>query len=144
MIILVGASGSGKSTYAQTHFPDYLHCSTDNFLLENGVYVWKAEKLGWAHRQCLEMAQRAVYGGQSVVIDNTNTRARERRDYLRLAEKAGTEVEIHVLPWKPEYMDRNVHGATEETVQRQLSRIDLDLGWIYDSKSNKLREIGNE
>lgn len=141
MIILVGASGSGKSTYIQNHYPGFVVCSADNFMMVDGEYKWSADKLASAHQQCFAQARRALEAGASVGIDNTNTRAKERQQYLDLAKQLGVEVEIHCLPWKPEYLARNVHGVSPDNVQRQVDRIDLDTGWVYDQDSDKLRGI---
>lgn len=140
MIILVGASGSGKTTYKK-NYPDFISCSADEFMEVDGVYQWSVEKLGWAHGQCQAKAAANLLEGNSVIIDNTNTRARERRDYLRMAEELEVEVEIHCLPWKKEFLSRNIHGVAPETVQKQVDRVDLEFGWVYDAKGNKLREI---
>lgn len=141
MIILVGASGTGKSTYTLNNYPDFVVCSADHYMMEDGVYRWTPEKIGPAHSRCFAHATKSLVGGRSVVIDNTNTRAKERNRYLDLAEELGEAVEIHVLPWKKEFISRNVHGVDAETVQKQLDRIDLDFGWVYDAQGNKIREI---
>lgn len=140
LIILVGPSGSGKSTYAK-NFSDFVVCSADTYMHEDGQYKFSVEKLGMAHGKCQRAARFNLITGNNVLIDNTNTRARERKEYLKMAEELGVEVEIHCLPWKKEFLSRNIHGVEPTGVQKQVDRVDLEFGWVYDRDGNKLREI---
>lgn len=154
VILLVGCSGSGKSTYAQVHFPKAVVVSADHYFEElaastNQTFeeVWNLWQLGSAHSQCQQRFLNAISKKVPVVIvDNTNVRRADRHRYIKMATELGCETELHVLsPWiqgKPApspkqikaYVKlchgRNAHGVPLDIVEQQFAHVDMPSG-IY-------------
>lgn len=72
MIIMVGSPASGKSTFTQTHFENYVRINQDTL---------KTKK------KCLELTDKQLELGKSVVIDNTNPNRETRKLYIDIAKK---------------------------------------------------------
>ena len=157
VILLVGCSGSGKSTYVRRHFAEALVISADQYF-ENKARstgqtygeVWSLQDLGAAHSQCQQCFLEAIEGEVPiVVVDNTNVRPSDRQRYVRLARAFGVETELHVLgPWiygtpaptqeeYGAYIDlchrRNVHEVPREVIGQQIDRLDLPAG-VYQAE----------
>lgn len=166
VVLLVGCSGSGKSTYAQSQFPKALVVSADHYFENLATIsgkafedVWNFWELGAAHRQCLQRFLNAISENYPVVIvDNTNVRMADRQRYIKKATELGCETELHVFsPWlhgEPpptqkqirSYVklcqQRNVHGVKLETVDQQFYNLDLPSGIYSPGKSpNYLRPM---
>ena len=134
-IILRGISGSGKSTYAQTNYPNAVVCSADNFHMkwvkkEDGTivreYLYDASKSAVAHSDCLNKFIRSIFECRHdcVVVDNTNLRIWEFQNYLKLARLAGYQVTIvemrgHTTETGPELCaSRNQHAVPADVVMK--------------------------
>lgn len=154
VILLVGCSGSGKSTYAQGHFPDAVVVSADHYFEElaastNQTFeeVWNLWQLGSAHNHCQQRFLNAISKKVPVVIvDNTNVRRADRQRYIIMASELGCEIELHVLsPWihgnpAPSLRQikayvklchgRNTHGVPLEIIGQQFGHLELPSG-IY-------------
>lgn len=76
-VILVGYPGSGKSTFFRRFFAEhgYKHINRDTM-----------------KDKCLSAATAALAAGQSVVIDNTNPNASDRKPYIDVAKKYGAKL----------------------------------------------------
>lgn len=127
VVILCGASGSGKSTWASTNHPDAIVVSSDHYFIGgDGVYRFDPSKLGAAfgacHRAFTEYVQTKT--APVVVVDNTNTTLVEIAPFVAVARAYGIEPEIRVwhtwpVAGTPEYektMRRNTHGVPVGTV----------------------------
>jgi predicted kinase len=109
LYILRGLPGSGKSTLSKLlkhelitvhKHPDNIPiCSADNFLINTkGQYEWHPSKLENAHKMCFNLADQNMQNDiDSVIIDNTNTRAYEYGKYIELAKKHKYKVCILTL-----------------------------------------------
>lgn len=153
VIIMRGLPGSGKSTLARAYFDEYVarcyddgvfaNCvilSTDDYWhLETGLYNWVAKEVPQAHawnfgRFC--MAMEAEYG--LIIIDNTNTMAKEARKYVQYVNKRNSvkakfdwrlnckvEVAEPQTPWAfnlDELVKKNTHNVPRESIQAMLTR----------------------
>lgn len=121
LILIRGIPGSGKSTYAKTHYVSkgFEHYEADMFFIdEQGNYSWDKNKIHLAHQWCFDKFSDAVLRRVNVVISNTFTRHREMKDYINLANESDYEVEIVVCTGNYQ----NVHNVPDETVEKMRNR----------------------
>jgi predicted kinase len=120
-----GLSGSGKSTYVTRHFPTATVCSADHFFFDAaGKYNFDIKKLGAAHKNCKEKCKAAMSTGtKHIVIDNTNSTAREMSPYLKMAEEYGYKVEVIRCVCNLDVaIKRNTKGTPEFVIRRMSAR----------------------
>ena len=125
VVIMQGASGSGKSTYIKDKHSDAVICSADHFFMEDGEYKFDPELLGAAHKACMYKFIQACQSGESVVVvDNTNTTRVEMAPYVSVAAAFGAEVEIvRCEASAEECADRNTHGVPAGACEAMVKRI---------------------
>ncbi|XP_060720450.1 NEDD4-binding protein 2 isoform X3 [Tachysurus vachellii] len=91
LVLLRGAPGSGKSTYASAMLeqnPGGVVLSTDEYFTQDGVYHFKPHLLGNAHAWNHKRAKEAFEKGLTpIIIDNTNLQCWEMKPYVALAQK---------------------------------------------------------
>lgn len=126
VIILRGISGSGKSTYCKTHFPDGLVVSADNFFIdEYGIYRFNPANLGAAHSTCFQQFVRGILNDEvkTVIVDNTNTTLWEFKNYVDFAMINEDEIQVIRLVVSPEIAAaRNQHGVPASKIQQMQNR----------------------
>jgi len=81
LIILIGLQASGKSTFAQSRFADYVYVSKDAMRNVRNK----------ARRQ-EAMIRRAFEEGRSVVVDNTNPSVEVRAELVALGREFGARI----------------------------------------------------
>ncbi len=117
LVVLVGASGSGKSTFARTHFKSTEVISSD---FCRGL-VSDDENNQAATRDAFDVlhyiASKRLAAGNLTVVDATNVQAESRKPLIDLAR------EYHCLPVA---IVLDVHEAVCQ--QRNSSRSDRDFG----------------
>jgi predicted kinase len=127
VVIMRGVSGSGKSTYIKEHFADATVVSADKYFYnKEGEYKFDGSKLGQAHGSCRARFESALKADKTlVVVDNTNTRCKEFKSYLKTAEDNGYEVRVVRLdvPLASLY-GRNLHGVPDESVKAMHGRME--------------------
>lgn len=139
VIILRGISGAGKSTYTEANFPNATVCSADKFFIKDGVYKFDPTKLGNAHAWCGDQFGQALKrGDETIVVDNTNTKLWEMKNYLETAARFGCEVKVVRLTVDPKIAAaRNLHGVPADKVQQMQDRFqDFPGETIVDTTSN--------
>ena len=127
-----GPPGSGKSTYANKHFPDAAIVSSDNFFMVDGEYRFNPAKLSEAHNWAMEQVIRFLANAKpTVVVDNTNIHIWEYRKYVCLANLAGYDLEV--IQFRPLSIDdirlcieRNTHGVPADVVARMCYEFEDD------------------
>nr|XP_030141274.3 NEDD4-binding protein 2-like 1 [Taeniopygia guttata] len=127
LVLLRGLPGAGKSTLARQlkrDHPSAVVLSTDDFFVENGVYIFEPDFLEDAHKWNQKRARKAMKNGKSpVIIDNTNIHAWEMKPYVMMAHENRYEVTFQEpdTPWKfnvQELTRRNTHHVPREKIQR--------------------------
>lgn len=121
LYIVRGVSGSGKTTLASKMATEKncRHLEADMwFIRGDGEYVFDAKELPRAHRWCFNEACVELKYGQDVIVSNTFTRLWEMRNYIDFALERGCKVRI--ITCTARY--QNVHGLTEEMVNKQAAR----------------------
>lgn len=129
VIIMRGLPGSGKSTWIANNVPGALVCSADEFMVQDGVYVWDPSKLHAAHSKCQDKYMLALQGRMPlVVVDNTNLRPRDMEYYVVLAENMGYDIEIRTIHCDPAVAAaRNIHGVPPERYVALVDRLKRPL-----------------
>lgn len=128
VIILGGVSGSGKSTYARSHYPDHVVCSADDYFRgPDGTYAFDPSKLDAAHAGCFKQFIEAIRSGQPVVVDNTNTMVTEISPYVIASWAYGMRPKIIQIWVDSKDLERawsrNKSGVPLGGVQRQYDRL---------------------
>ncbi|XP_075598170.1 NEDD4-binding protein 2-like 1 isoform X1 [Balearica regulorum gibbericeps] len=136
LVLLRGLPGAGKSTLARQlkrDYPGAVVLSTDDFFIENGVYMFEPDFLEDAHKWNQKRARKAMKNGKSpVIIDNTNIHAWEMKPYVMMARENRYEVIFQEpdTPWKfnvQELARRNTHRVPREKIQRMKEQYEHNV-----------------
>lgn len=123
VVICRGMPGSGKSTFTRQLGEDAVVCSADHYFEKSGTYVFDPKMLFLAHRICRNKFQSAIDAGTPlVVVDNTNIKYKDWKDYMTYALEHGyyvtvaeaQECDIDVL------IARGTHGVPRPTYEKML------------------------
>jgi len=122
MILMQGASGSGKSTVAKelAVVHNAVVYSTDDIFAETGTYIFNPKLLGINHRKNLDRTVEALKAGKNVIVDNTNTQRWECKPYVEAAIQLGHEVKF--VRCEGNY--KNVHGVPDDKVKQMRNRLE--------------------
>jgi predicted kinase len=129
-------SGSGKTTLAQKMAAEKncRHLEADMWFNCEGEYRFDPRMLQTAHEWCFANAAVELKEGRDVIVSNTFTRLWEMRNYIDFALEQGCKVRI--ITCRSRY--QNVHGLTEEQVNKQAARFQSNLQIMqelrYDAK----------
>ncbi|XP_050348548.1 uncharacterized protein LOC126772299 [Nymphalis io] len=137
LIIMRGLPGSGKTYLARNlidaiysvpseqHYSTHIF-STDDYFMQNKLYVFDKNKLPEYHERNERMARNSMLKGVSpVIIDNTNVEFWEMKSYVNEGIKNGYIIEV-VEPntsWarNAKQLQRNcLHNVPIYTIQRKL------------------------
>ncbi|KAJ6643377.1 NEDD4-binding protein 2-like 1, partial [Pseudolycoriella hygida] len=139
MVIMRGPSGCGKSYLARqivdsTTRDKYYHhifSSDDFFYDKRGNYNFSANRLDEVHESNRKrVEQHACYGWSPIIVDNTNIRIWEMRNYFEIAVRFGYLIKI-VEPetaWShsaSQLSMKNSHGVSKETIERMMLNYEL-------------------
>jgi predicted kinase len=126
LIIVRGLPGSGKSTFARFLANPEFICTADDYLMENGKYVWSSEKIGIAHKKCQAKCEEIMrLKFPRIVVANTSTSERELRPYQDLAKKYDYKVFSIIV--EKRHDEKNIHNMPEENIQKMLERFSIKL-----------------
>ena len=143
--IMMGMSGSGKSSWIRKNVPNAFIASADNFFyrLGKGTYQFDKTKLGSAHKTAQNDFIKALDDDsiENIVVDNTNTKLSSMRPYVMEANLRGYPVTIVVVLADPEVAAaRNLHKVPLETTQKMHREI-LDTLKIGFPENWDIKEI---
>jgi protein phosphatase len=127
LVLLVGAAGAGKTTFAARHFAPDEVLSSDAYraLVSGDEANQKVSRVAFSilHRDL----EHRLAEGRLTVVDATNVEPRNRRELIRRAHAAGVPVVALVLDLPPAVvLARNAGRARvvdEEVVRWQLERV---------------------
>lgn len=88
LVIIRGASGSGKTTCAMTHFAKYILVEADMYRFQGGEYVFDPKDNHTPHEWCFSRVKGLLEAGFPVVVANTFTKLWEMDRYLELYPNA--------------------------------------------------------
>jgi tRNA uridine 5-carbamoylmethylation protein Kti12 len=136
VIIMQGASGSGKSTHVQELMIQIFRdtgitarvCSADHFFMDGSEYKFDPTKLGEAHASCMrKFTQELVAEDNSkvLIVDNTNTSKVEMAPYVAVAAAYGATVEIvRCVAPADVCASRNAHGVPAKACKAMVDRLE--------------------
>lgn len=132
VIIMLGVSGSGKSTYAMNLMSRENTCakslarvSADFFFSKSGSYIFDPAKLGEAHAWCFRNFLDELRGKtELVIVDNTNSTPMEISPYMLGAQAFGYEAKIIRVLCSPRLAyERGKHGVSLASIEACEARI---------------------
>ncbi len=130
IILLRGLPGSGKSTLAgilseNGKYP--VHCVDDYFTNpDTGEYHFEFEKNYLAYKSCEENTTRSLEDKiPKVFVANTFTMEWEMEPYFLLAKQY--EYSIFVLTVENRHEGINIHGITQEQLEKMASKYKVKL-----------------
>ena len=127
LVLLVGAAGAGKTTFAARHFAPDEVLSSDAYraLVSGDEANQKVSRVAFSilHRDL----ERRLLSGQLTVVDATNIEPRNRRELIRRAHAAGVPVVALVLDLQPAIVlarsASRSRQVDEAVVRWQLERV---------------------
>lgn len=132
LVVLVGAAGSGKTTFAARHFADAVVVSSDALRETIAGDVADQSRNGVVFDALHRTVDRGLSAGRTVVVDATNVTAEARRALVARSSAAGVPAVAIVLDLPlAACLARNA-GRTDRTVpseavERQHDRLRRDL-----------------
>ena len=127
LIILRGVPGSGKSTLARLLQGKMHNCvivSADMFMTNaRGQYFFNPSRLKECHDRSKEAAETALRLGKSVIVDNTNIKLFEMRDYVKMSLMINSHIPIEIL--KVEGNFKSIHGVPVDKVESMKSAFEV-------------------
>lgn len=128
LIILRGLPGSGKSTFARllTLGRNAVIIENDQFMYENGLYIWKPSKLKSAVKHTNETLYKAIKSEvEFIVISNVNTRPSDFETYAEMGRKNGYKVSTVIVENRGNTKSR--HNVDESTLNNMENNFDIKL-----------------
>jgi protein phosphatase len=132
LVVLVGAAGSGKSTFAARHFPAEAVLSSDAFRERIAGDPGDQAATGPAFAMLHRALTRRLAAGQTTVVDATNATTGARRALLRRAAAVGVPAVAVVLDL-PDHLvlarnaGRGPVAVPAHAVRRQLADLRRSL-----------------
>ena len=130
LVVLIGAAGSGKSTFAHRHFPGEAIVSSDDLRATLASAHPKRRRKD-VFEPLLAIVADRMATGTLTVVDATNTNWMRRSELIRMARRYGrpTVAMVFQLPLDVT-LSRNSSrpdAVPASTVRRQVAAIDRDI-----------------
>ncbi len=131
LILMVGVSGSGKTTYSKDFvslFPHFVRLSTDECRAIVGVGEHDQTVSHKVFASIYLMTEHLLRQGKSVIIDATNYCKKHRKPFLEMADEIGAETEAIIIGSDLTFnqiQERNL-GRKERQVPKEIIIRQLD------------------
>ena len=130
LVLLVGAAGSGKSTFAERHFAADERLSSDDLRQRITGDAAHQGISGTVFRIIAREVDRRLAAGRLVVVDATNVKPANRRPLLALADRHGVEALAIVLDLPAEVvLTRNASRERRVPDAAVLEQLDALMRW---------------
>ncbi len=140
VVVLVGAAGAGKSTFAAKHFPADAVLSSDQLRAAIAGDAADQSATRRAFTTLHRALDRRLAAGLLTVVDATNVTAAARRTIRRAAARHGVPVVAIVLDFPEEVVRERNAGRSERVVPDEV--VTRHLGLLAASLSRSLRAEG--
>lgn len=118
LIIVRGAPGSGKSTFAKT-FTGFYHYENDMYRYDRyGNYNNSQDDILKYINRCFRDACIALFAGVNVVVSNCYTKENTIFELIEFAKECGATIEIYELKTR----FQNIHEVPAEQVEKIINR----------------------
>lgn len=146
LILMRGLPGSGKSTEAQARATAHMIasgksvaiCSTDDYHMQDGKYVFQQENLGKFHilnqRLVADLMELEV---ELIIVDNTNIRYRDMTSYTLSAREYDYKVEEVIIgeaELKSEHADSYINWCAEHNTHDVPKAVIERMALNFESK----------
>lgn len=134
LVLMRGMPGAGKTTFVNSwlstlDLSDTVVVSADAYFEgKDGHYRFNADDLPAAHAACRRLAEEALGAKKLVIVDNTNMRALDVQDYLRMAD--GHVLAIDLQPAYRDAVkcaDRGIHAPPAAALRMHGTYEHLDI-----------------
>lgn len=128
LVILRGLPGSGKSTFAHllTTGRNAVIIENDQYMYEDGVYIWKTSKMKGAIKDTNEKLYRALKTGvELIVISNVNVRLSDFNRYIEMGKNDGYKITSLIVENRAD--TKSKHGVCKETLNSMEENFQVKL-----------------
>jgi len=133
LVLLRGLPGSGKSSFANHMWSDFVICEADQFFYDSeGNYNFDPSKLRDAHKYCRDRVETFMSDNEKnpqfypeIVVSNTFTREWEMDEYFKLAKKHDYQVVSLIV--ENRHGNKNVHGVPDSKIEEMRNRFEISL-----------------
>lgn len=127
LILIRGLPGSGKSTFArdlQYLNTDLFHYESDNFLIEDGKYIWSPERVKNARQECFKGVSYLLNNNFSVIVSNCFISNKAIRKYTKLVNPS----QLFIIEMDSQFV--SIHNLNEKTfnnIKESYQSLEEDL-----------------
>lgn len=120
LYMIVGISGSGKSTFAKSlsNNQNIKYFQADQYFEKDGEYLFDRTQLGNAHKWCQTSVESELKKGNSVIVSNTGLTLWQRQIYYKIAEKFGAKIKMRIMTGN----FKNTHNVPEEVIENMKKK----------------------
>jgi len=133
LTLIRGLPSSGKSTFANFIWDDYVIFEADKFFMVDGEYKFDSSKLKEAHAWCLDQVKSKMEENKEsqgryypeITVANTFTQEWEMKPYIDLANQY--EYTLFTIIVENRHGNSSVHNVPEETIEKMKKRFEIKI-----------------
>lgn len=92
LVIVRGAAGSGKTTYAKDMYPNHKYVASDEFFTkDDGTYEYDPRKAKLGNEWCMNKTKMMLERGEDTIVCNTFTSRSDVSKYVIMAKRLGIQ-----------------------------------------------------